>query len=235
MAKLKQKRVAVVEPMLELNRIKIKDNGEPLVNSLDVLKNVVLRDLGPIKPNPHNLYARESVVNMLKQAQKKLPRGYKLVLMSLFRPIKQQERLYKKVSEDFQRDNPTWPKNILRREVNRWVHPPDVKTPPGHSTGGAVDLLIAGRDGKPLDFTSPYTLDYDDDGDNGKSYPTFSKHIDDGARKNRDMLIEIMTEVGFTNYAGEFWHWSYGDSCWAWRLNRKTAIYDAIDPPKTKR
>jgi D-alanyl-D-alanine dipeptidase len=235
MAKLKQRRVAVVEPLLELNRIKIKDNGEPLVNSLDVLKKVVLRDLGPIKPNPHNLYARESVVNMLKQAQKKLPRGHKLVLMSLFRPIKQQERLYKKVSEDFKRDNPTWPNNILRRQVNRWVHPPDVKTPPGHSTGGAVDLLIAGRDGKPLDFTAPYKLDYDDGGDNGKSYPTFSKHIDDTARKNREMLIEIMSEVGFTNYAGEFWHWSYGDSCWAWRLNRKTAIYDAIDPPKTKR
>ncbi|MEK6914663.1 MAG: hypothetical protein AABW83_03360 [Nanoarchaeota archaeon] len=34
-----------------------------------------------------------------------------------------------------------------------------------------------------------------------------------------------MTKSGFTNYPGEWWHWSYGDRIWAHYNNKKYAIY----------
>jgi D-alanyl-D-alanine dipeptidase len=44
------------------------------------------------------------------------------------------------------------------------------------------------------------------------------------ARRNRNMLIRLMSGFGFANYRREWWHWSYGD--WGWALaNRRKPIY----------
>jgi D-alanyl-D-alanine dipeptidase len=48
--------------------------------------------------------------------------------------------------------------------------------------------------------------------------------------KNRQLLKHILEKVGFTNYQFKPWHWSYGDSGWALRADRKTAIYGKIKP-----
>jgi len=184
---------------------------------------------GPVEPGPFRYHARATVADMLKEAQAALLTGYTLLLMSVYRSLDEQAQLYEKVKTDLREQNPHWPKNILIRETNRWVHPPHAKTPPGHSTGGAVDLVIGGPDGEPLDFTAPFAFDYE--GEPEKFSPTFSPHVDEIVRRNRALLIDVMVEAGFTNYAGEFWHWSYGDSCWAWRLGRKTARYGAAPPP----
>jgi len=34
--------------------------------------------------------------------------------------------------------------------------------------------------------------------------------------------------TGLTNYLGEWWHWSYGDSGWALRVGAKKAVYDRL-------
>lgn len=225
-----QKRLALVEPLAELNRIRVRDNGEPLVNAERALKGVVFdRDTQYIENAPHRFYGRQTVIEMLQRAKRALPRGRKLLLISIYRSVEQQVRMYQRRLDQLAADHPQWPYNVLRREANRWVHPPDVKTPPGHSTGGAVDLLIAGRNGEALSFSSPYALD--EEGAPVTAH-TFSPHIDAAARKNRALLIAVMSGAGFTNYGGEFWHWSYGDSCWAWRQRRRVAFYGAAIPPR---
>lgn len=220
---------SIVEPISELNKIQICDTGEPLIelNGLDA-RVVVLPNwrTGELQ----RLFARKTVAQMLQKAARLLPKGYKLGVFSAYRSIEEQEQIYRRVYRRMKRRHPKAPKNVLRRLTNKFVHPPDIKTPPGHSTGGAIDLTIVGPNGKELDMTSPYKWRTP----KARAVAaTYVEGISNEARKNRELLIKVMTKVGFTNYAGEWWHWSYGDSCWAWRLGHRTAIYGlAPDPLK---
>lgn len=227
MATRPKQRFSVVEPIREINRIEVVEVGEPLVSVADRCPDVLLKDepndLG-IPPLP---FLRETVAEMLGEAQSLLPKGHRFLVTSAYRAPEHQRTIYAWVYDKFKEDNPHWPKNILRRETNRFVHPPDVPTPPGHSTGGAVDLTVVGPDGEELDMVSPYEGDRDV---RRHVAATYDPKISDQARRNRDLLIRVMSEAGFTNYAGEWWHWSYGDSCWAWRLGVSTAIYGMVEP-----
>ena len=227
MATRPKQRFSVVEPIREVNRIKIVDNGEPLVPIADRCPDVLLKDepndLG-IPPLP---FLRATVVEMLEAAHARLPEGYRFLVSSAYRAPEHQRTIYEYVLNQFQENNPHWPKNILRRETNRYVHPPDIRTPPGHSTGGAVDLTIVGPDGEELDMVSPYQGEREV---RRHVAATYDEKITDEARKNRELLIRVMSAAGFTNYAGEWWHWSYGDSCWAWRIGATTAIYGMVEP-----
>ena len=218
---------SVVEPIRELSKIKIVECGEPLVSLREVCPKLVLTDEPDRSGGPRLFFVREAVARMLCEAQEMLPPGYRLKIWSAYRTLDYQRRIYREVYERFRTEHPEWPENILRRQVNRFVHPPDAKAPPGHCTGGAVDLTIVGPDGEELDMTSPYSAQIPE---RMLTAETYSPKISTQARKNREFLLKIMTTVGFTNYAGEWWHFSYGDSGWAWRLGRKTAIYGLAEP-----
>lgn len=229
---LKQKRASVVEPISELNRVLIRDNGEPLMDALKTLKGVEIHPERKHykKDAPYRFHGRATLVNMLQGAQKALPKKHKLMLWGIYRTMEQQIEIYEQVYKEFQKAHPQWPKNILRRQTNRFVHPPDIKTPPGHSTGGAVDLSVIGPDGKPLNMTAPFDAESEE---RRKVAATFAPLLSDEAKRNRSILITAMNAASFTNYGGEWWHWSYGDSCWAWRMRRKVAIYGPAAPPRS--
>ncbi|MGK7941574.1 MAG: M15 family metallopeptidase [Crocosphaera sp.] len=97
---------------------------------------------------------------------------------------------------------------------------------PPHSTGAAVDVEIINDQGIPLDF-----------GVDLKDWATADpllcetrcETISLQARKNRQLLFEVMTKAGFVNYFTEWWHFSYGDKYWAFQLNQKHAIYGYCD------
>jgi len=55
--------------------------------------------------------------------------------------------------------------------------------------------------------------------------PTEVKGLPEEARANRRLLIDTLAATGLTNYAGEWWHWSYGDQGWALRTGAEAAIY----------
>lgn len=227
--RLPQKRHALVEPIAELDRIEIRDNGEPLVDALAVLEGVAVHpERFDPEHHPYRFYGRARVVEMLRRAQEALPPGYRLLLWGIYRSLEEQRQIYERVYKELQEEHPHWPRNILRRQTNRFVHPPDVKTPPGHSTGGAVDLSLLGPDGEPLDMTAPFDPESEE---RRRVAATFSPLITPEARRNRELLIRAMSAAGFTNYGGEWWHWSYGDSCWAWRLDRPVAIYGPATVP----
>ena len=48
------------------------------------------------------------------------------------------------------------------------------------------------------------------------------------AQANRKLLIHTLEKTGLTNYTGEWWHWSYGDSGWALRVKAPRALYDRL-------
>ncbi len=222
-------RVAVVEPLAELTKIRIRDNNEPLVELHSYCSSISFQPPEIVSPQ---VLARRTVAEMLNRAQRRLPKGYRLLVMSAWRSLEEQQEMYHRIYEHLRSEHPEWPENILRREANRFVHPPDHRVPPGHCTGGALDLTIIGPDGQLLDMTSPYAWQRGPCEADAVA-ATFSSGISETARRNRQLLIEVMSAVGFTNYGGEWWHWSYGDSAWAWRLCRKAALYGLAAPIET--
>jgi D-alanyl-D-alanine dipeptidase len=216
------------EPLHLQRRIKIVECGEPLVDLREVCPEVLLA----IPPERLEMYAtatylRKTPAEMLKRAAAALPPGYRLRVSSAHRPIWAQARGYWRHFLRLQRRHPEWSYATIRRRLNQLSHPPDVPySPPGHSCGAAVDVTIVGPDGEPLDMVSPLK-------DTPRVRFTDVPGLSPEAQRNRQMLREAMTAGGFTNYRGEWWHWSYGDVCWALRAGLSTAIYGLIAPHGT--
>lgn len=206
----------IPEPVKAINSIPIRENNEPILDLAVAAPELLLA--------AESMYARERVVNMLKKASSYLPDGYKLIIKTAYRPMELQQKMYWDFYQSISDSYPNWPKSQIRREVNKFLAPPDAKHPPGHTTGGAIDLSIVDPSGKELDMVSTI----DGGSDDMKMFRTYAKNITPFAAKNRQMLIDIMIKAGFSNYPGEWWHWSYGDSAWAVRVNTEFALYGAV-------
>jgi D-alanyl-D-alanine dipeptidase len=213
---MKQVKQGTPEPFAALNRIPIAENREPLVDiRLVCPKIIVNRGVLP--------YVRTGIAEMLNQVQALLPPGHRLKIHSALRTIETQSELYWRNYKQRELDHPTWPKSALRRANNKFFAAPDVKAPPGHCTGGAVDVTIVGPDGKNLDMTSPTK--------GWEAAYTYSTNLSKQALANRRLLIESMFAVGFSNCRDEWWHYSYGDNAWAVRTGNRIAFYGHIRPP----
>ena len=213
---LKTAKLGSPEPFSLINRIPIRDNGEPLLDLRKHCREVLLA--------PGCLpYVRAGIVQMLKEAQRSLPFPYRLRVSTGLRTLRMQANGYWNSYRRLQEQHPNWPVSALRRACNKYHAPPDTKAPPGHCTGGAVDLTICGLDGKSLDMTSPTA--------GWEAAYTYSDKLSPEAKANRQMLIDIMYSAGFSNCRDEWWHWSYGDSAWAVRVGEKIACYGMIEPP----
>jgi D-alanyl-D-alanine dipeptidase len=169
-------------------------------------------------------YLRQRVGEMLVAAQERLPQGHTFRAGTMLRTHKMQADMYWSNYNKLKAEHPDWPASTLRRQTNRFFAAPDVKAPPGHCTGGAVDVAIIGPDGIALDMVAPTHR--------WKGAPTFSPYIGEQARAHRIVLIEALAPVGFSNCRDEWWHWSYGDSAWAVRVGEKAAPYGLIEPPE---
>ena len=85
-----------------------------------------------------------------------------------------------------------------------------------------MDLCLSdARTGEFLDLTSPFAWDE-------TSAPTQTRGLSSKAQAGRDLLVRALEAAGLTNYAGEWWHWSYGDSGWALRVGAPAAVYDRL-------
>ena len=216
----------IPEPVRAIDRIPIQENGEPLVD---------LEKEG-FKAKKPPAFARKTVAGMLKEAASMLPEGYSLLIRGAFRSLEHQRTMYENFCRKLTEEHPDWPKSQIRRELNKFLAPPDSGHPPGHTTGGAVDVTVLGPDGEELDMTSTIPLRQGFGGQVEEVHwtlamPTYSKHATPRAAKNRQLLVDLMTSVGFSNYPGEWWHYSYGESAWALRTGAPYAIYGAAPDP----
>jgi D-alanyl-D-alanine dipeptidase len=222
-------RNAYGESLARLRRIQIEDCGEPLVDLLEHCPGLRFRGEHPRFDVPVGHWARQTVAEMLRRVMEILPSGLTLEALDAFRPISVQRRTYRCLLEELRTEHPQWSRATLIRYANRFVAPPDARTPPPHSTGGAIDVRVLTPDGSPLEMNAPFDA-------GRKSAPTFVRGLSSETMRNRRILWDAMSEAGFTNYLGEWWHWSYGEPGWALRTERATAIYgplDDIPPPVT--
>lgn len=211
-------------PDKELVKIPIKDNGEKLIHVKDGCPKIVIRLGAYVKKEgkkscDNACFVRESVAGKLKLAQSFLPKGHKLMLRCGHRSLNIQKKRYEWMYAKLKKKNPDWNSEKLRDETSKCVAPPDIIPP--HSTGGAVDLSIINSNGRQLDMGTKLGKFTE------KTY-TDSDKISPQARKNRKLLIYVMTKAGFINYPTEWWHWSYGDRYWAAVLKKKYSIYTGI-------
>jgi len=210
--------------------IPIEECGEPLVD---------IRQAGGLlygpppeceHTEPDYTRLRLSVYNRLLKAQSLLPDGLKFRLYEGYRSLNVQGWLFDQERQRVQARNPDLSDEALWLETTRLVSAPftfDGKpnTPP-HSTGAAVDLEIIDAQGNVIDFGMEV-------GDWINVTPalcrTETEGLSDIARSNRELLVTVMSGVGFVNYPEEWWHFSYGDQFWACLSDQPNAIYGRID------
>lgn len=205
------------EPIRALNRIPEHENGEPLVPLSEVAPSVRVQREAVIP------YLRKTVAEMLERSAQRLPSGIYLSVVDAWRPFDRQQRIYDFMWAAAREAFPHRDHTQLRRTVCRWVAPTDQKAPPGHCTGGAVDVWLIDEAGEALDVTSPY--------DRFHAARTYTLGLSEVAARNRAVLVEAMLAEGFSNCRDEWWHYSYGDAGWAVRLDQPACIYGRVDLP----
>jgi D-alanyl-D-alanine dipeptidase len=209
----------------ELDAVVIEECGEPLVDFLALAPTLVFAPVHPVFEFPRVHLVRETVAKMLAEATRNVPDGLRLQIVEGYRPIAVQRAHFQRALEEARKRFPGAADAKIRVEAGRYSAPPDAITPPPHLTGGAVDLELIDEGGNRLDFTSPFDiLDV-------QSARMDARGLSPEAEKNRALLRQILEPTGLTNYADEWWHWSYGDNGWALRVEAKAAIYDKIELP----
>jgi len=141
-----------------------------------------------------------------------------------WRPPYIQRRMFAWSFRRFKDRYPDWSETRLRRLASQFTAPMDEHVPPPHTTGGAIDLMLANENNEVLDHLSPYVpRDH-------KAFPFAAAGLSDDARRHRDMLAQAFSTGAMTNYPSEYWHWSYGDQGWAYRGRHEHALYSAVTP-----
>ena len=209
--------------------IPIKESFEPLFDLRD--QSEILYGPSPEIPNNvHYTKLRTSVYHKLVEAQSLLPHGLRFCLYEGYRSLDLQQKLFNDRYLLLQEENPTWNHEQLFCSAVKLVSPiinlDGSKNIPPHSTGAAVDLYLVDSSGKVLEMgllLGDWMQDID-----GSISETASSKISEVARKNRDIMSSVLTAVGFVNYTGEYWHWSYGDRYWAYHVGAQEALYGTV-------
>lgn len=164
---------------------------------------------------------RKTVLEKLIQASELLPKGYSFVVMSAYIPVSLQQQVWDRKYQKLKRNNPTWTEEKIIQELPKYAARP-VKGSP-HNTGGSVDVIILNEQGNEIDMGSEF-------GGVGKQNHTHYLFLTLTQKRNRKLLYDIMTQVGFLNTNPfEWWHFAYGDRAWAAYGGFKNAIYDGIE------
>lgn len=186
----------------------MSEKDEPLVEIVESDRVALIKNYKYLSP-----YLRKTVCEMLYRASENLPQGYKLLIITAYRPKRMQRELWWIRFKQILKDQPIKILNpfTFLREVNRYTALPG-KSP--HQSGAAVDLSVLDKEEKRLEM-----------GTNMNSYGeichTFTDLISPEQKANRMILYNAMTKAGFVNYRNEWWHYSYGDLEWERQTGNK--------------
>ncbi|MCP9926915.1 M15 family metallopeptidase [Cyanobium sp. CH-040] len=231
------------------NAIPIRDAGEPL----EPLPEALWR----LEPHPYAALGapygdsgspfrlRSGVIRRLLEAEELLhldQPAWRLAIFDAWRPLAVQAFMVEYSIASTCRERGLDPeaagpgRDAVAAEVGRfWAPPnPDPDAPPPHSTGAAVDLTLAGPDGEPLEMGSAI------DAIGAVSEPDHFLHACSGCpdpelqaryrrwHARRSLLRRVMEQAGFVQHPNEWWHFSWGDQLWAWRLGAAAARYGRV-------
>lgn len=223
-------------------QIPIQDCGEPLIP-------IPLDNFSVEQPHPYvklgaeygakSPYClRQGVIAALLEAQflieKRHPQ-WKIRIYDAYRPVGVQQymvnysynSLVKNLELQEEQLSAQQRQDLWNRVYRIWAAPSlDQKMPPPHSTGGAVDVTIVNQQGVKLDMGGEI------DELSERSHPDYYLSDQDGDNQqyhfNRQLLNRAMTNAGFYQHPGEWWHFSLGDQMWAWQHNQNNPTAQAI-------
>jgi len=238
----------VAEPMWALDKIKIHENNEPLVDIRHACPEVVFP---PNAGTPEGMqpFLRQTAAQMLHEASLQLlDKGFRLYALSAWRSFERQRDLWQQHYDLHKKLHPDWPESQLRRATNKYATPCNHNAPPGHCTGAAIDVVLQTLDGDFVDILPDCGKDTAgihqknrifehlslSDVDAWNLGATWAPKTPPQTKEFRMLLIKTMLGVGFTNCRDEYWHFSYGDSGWAVRAGVKDCCYGVIDLTKVK-
>ena len=211
-------------------QIPIIECGEPLVK-------IPLELFAVESPHPYQklganyavhspYYLRQSVMANLIQAQNYLqllrPHWY-IQIFDAYRPVAVQQFMVDySFGEALQARgltetelSPQQREEVWQAVYEIWAVPSlDMKTPPPHSTGAAVDITLVNDAGEVVDMGSPI------DEMSERSHPEYYANTHPEYNANRQLLRDVMLKSGFQRNPREWWHFSFGDQMWAWLYNQ---------------
>lgn len=221
-------RILADKQMKPYQQVPILECGEPLV---PIVGSFVIET-----PHPYQVlgatyhsspyYLRQTVLDKLQNAQTVLQKSHpnwQILIFDAYRPIAVQQFMVDytfaqvvqaqgliadKLSESQQ--------DRIRQQVYQiWAVPSlDPRTPPPHSTGGAVDITLVDDSGKTVNMGSPI------DELSPRSHPDYFAHSTNREEQqyhaHRQLLKDVMYLAGFMRHPGEWWHFCYGDQMYAW-------------------
>lgn len=210
---------------------RVCENREPLLNLTNRHPRIYSKSMyfeQQIPDSLQSIYLRREVCERLLQALALLPEQYSFIVYDGYRPLQVQRHLFQLFYEEIKNRHSNFSEEEVLEETLKYVAYPSVdptKTSP-HLTGGAIDLTLGDLEGNPLDFGSLF-----DEMSVKSATRYFEHHLleNEEALKNRRLLFNSMTSVGFTNYSEEWWHFDYGNVTWARRVKSAEAMYGAVE------
>ena len=204
-----------------LPTIPIIEENSPLVSLLDSGLNLVFE---PSFMKDYKYMVRKTILEKIGRISKLLERkDKKLVIRSVWRSFEHQRLIWDNKVAFMKKEYPKKQHEEITELVSYFIAPP---TKSMHSTGGAVDALIYdSNEDCIMDFGTNEGLDMDL---SDKCYP-YHPHIPLKAKENRKLLIGLFEEEDFVVDLKEYWHFDYGNQCWAIEKNKEHAIYGIIE------
>ena len=202
-------------PAYFINKKCIRENGEGFVDLRSYPKLFFDASFDG-KP----VLIRAGVADKLHYAQSLLPKHLFLKVLSAYRSMKDQEKLYQFYYAEMQKNYPQLTAIDWERMTKAICANPK-SGGGGHQTGGAVDITLCDECGKELDMGTRY-LEMD------TKTPTHASDISPVSQQNRALLCHVLNMADMQNYPNEWWHFCYGDRMWATYKRKKYAIYGVV-------
>lgn len=219
---------SLVDP--KILEIPIQNSDESLVD----LRDQSIIQFGPSPEIPNNYdytKIRKSVYDKLVVAQKSLPHDLKFCLYEGYRSLGLQGTLFEDRYSLLKQKHPHWDHVQLFHETAKLVSPVinlnGSHNIPPHSTGAAIDIYLINNHQQIVDMgikVEDWMQDVD-----GSLSKTHSAKISGLAQHHREIMSSALIKIGFVNYPGEYWHWSYGDRYWAYHVGEKKALYGTVE------
>lgn len=166
---------------------------------------------------------RAGVLKRLQAVVESLPETISLIVFDGYRPLAVQQWLWDNYLAMISANEPHLSPEEAERKVRQFVAFPaaDPLRPPPHRTGGAVDVyLVETETGTELPMGTP---------PDAIQSESVTRHFEDVPEEpfttNRRLLWHAMTDAGFANYPGEWWHFEYGNQRWANITGAEAAVY----------
>lgn len=202
-------------PQIFINRVTVNENNEPF----ETLKETEWLKFSKNNPTLTPVL-RQRVAHLLQRASRSLPHGYCLSLIEAYRSPEEQERKWRKEYIQIKLLHPNESEEEQKRLTRLRIAEPTGAGP--HQTGGAVDVSLL-YNGSPVYMGTGFC-------EFNSKTPTHSKEITASQKHSRKILLSTMTQLGFVNYPGEWWHFSYGDRMWAAYKRKRSCMYGPRTP-----